>query len=181
MGLQQVNPAADPLDLVPLADVKEHCTIESDAWDAMLTGYITAAIAMIEDYTGVAFGVQQWRLSLDAFGDDIELARGPVTAVTSITYRDELRALQTLSPAFTILDMISKPQRIVLDPDYQWPATARIPNAVTINFETGFAQMPALAKQAVLTTVASWFENREAGIVPAGALAMVRSLRGIVL
>jgi hypothetical protein len=38
-----------------------------------------------------------------------------------------------------------------------------------------------LAKQAVLTTVASWYENRETGTIPASALAMVQSLRRIVI
>lgn len=166
---------------VTVAQVKTHCGIESSEWDAMLGGFIAAATAHAEAFLNKAIGSQQWTLSLDGFADEIELPLGPVTGVVSVTYLDENRAQQTLSESIYILDLVSMPQRLVRDPDESWPATANVPNAVTIVFTTGFQNAPAQVVQAVLLAVASWWQNREAGAFPAAAEALLRPLRRIVI
>lgn len=176
MGLQQVTPAAS--GAVTLDAVKAWCSIESSDWDDMLTGMILSATAMAENFTGRALGTQAWKLSLDGFASSIDLPKGPVTGVTAVTYIDQDRATQTLSPSIYIVDILSDPQRIVLDPDQSWPATAAVPNAVKIEFQTGFAAPPAPIASAVTMMVAAWFANRESGAaMPAAAADLLRPYR----
>lgn len=167
---------------VTVAQVKAYIGIESAEWDAMLAGFIAAATAHAQAYLGKAIGAQEWALSLDDFADEIELPLGPVTAVDGVTYLDADRVERTLDDGVYILDLVSTPQRIVRDPDESWPDTAAgVPNAVTVAFTTGFATAPAEVVQAIQMAVASWWQSREAGMFPAGALALLQPLRRIVI
>lgn len=166
---------------VTVAQVKAHIGIETSEWDSMLGDFIAAATAHAQDYLGKAIGTQKWALSLDGFADHIELPLGPVTAVDGVTYLDESRVQQTLDPGAYILDLVSTPQRIVRDPDESYPATASVPNAVTVAFTTGFAIAPAQVVQAIKMAVASWFRDRDVGVFPPGALALLQPLRRIVI
>ena len=178
MGLQQVTAAADPV--VTLEQAKAHCSIEGDDWDDLLGLYIQAATAEAEQFLDRSLAPQTWLLTLDDFcGDAITLPMGPVTNVDSIVYLDDDRVQRTLSPAIYIEDLISDPQRVVLDPDQSWPNTADLPNGVKITFTTGFMAVPANAKLAILQAVATWFGNREAGPMPDSALALLRKLRRV--
>jgi len=180
VGLKQITAATG--DVVTLEEAKAHCSIDGTAWDSLLPIYIDAAVAAAEDYLGRALRPQQWQLTLDTFpAGAIELPRGPVTAIDSVDYLDAERVEQVLDDAFWIADLISDPQQIVRDPEQQWPETARVPNAVSVTFTTGFAQPPAVVKLAVLQCVAAWFTDREAGMMPIGAQQLLRPLRVIVI
>lgn len=179
MGLTLVSAASGP----PLTaeDLRPHCSIDSSdtSFDGLLSDYIAAATAMVQDFTGRAIGAQTWKLALDAFPAEIELPRGPVTAVSWVKYFDDDGAEQVLASDQYLTDLISDPQRIVLAPDCDWPGTQARINAVTVQFVTGFEDCPEQIKQAIRMTVASWFSEREAGAIPATALAIVRPLRRI--
>ncbi len=179
MGLQQVQAAAAAP--VSVDQAKAHLGIESDDWNGLLAGYIAAATGLAETFLNKALGLQEWELTLDRFADKITLPLSPVTEVSAITYLDADRVAQTLDVGTYILDLVSSPQRIVRDPDASWPDTANVPNAVTVAFTTGYASAPAPVCQAILVAVASWFNNREGGDLPAGAAAMLRPYRRIVI
>lgn len=177
MGLKLVTPAST--GAVTLDAAKAHCSVETSDWDSQFNAWILAATAQAEAITGRALGAQTWELLLDGFADEIELPRGPVTGITSVKYLDSNGAEQTLSTDFYIADLVSDPQRIVRDPDASWPATDSVPNAVTVRFVTGFAATPPMIAQAVLMTIASWWQGREDGQLPAGAMQLLRPHRAI--
>lgn len=166
---------------VTVDQVKVHCGIDSSEWDLMLEAFIAAATAHAEQFLNKAIGPQDWALSIDAFADEITLPLGPVTDVASIHYLDEDRVQQTLDEGVYILDLISTPQRIVRDPLESWPATADLPNAVTVAFTTGYETAPPQVVQAILLAVGNWWMNREAGAFPAAAEQLLRPLRRIVI
>lgn len=181
MGLQQVNPASG--DVVTVAEAKGHCSIDIDAWDSLLQTYIDAAVLLVEQFTGKALGAQTWLLARDAFPTGaIELGRGPVTAINWVKYYDSDGVEQTLDAGVYILDGISDPQRLVPDPDEQWPATqtGRV-NAVTVQFVTGFTTTPPTVKLAILMAVAAWFETRAPGALPEGCMQLLRPFRRVVI
>ena len=179
MGLSLVTAASGP----PLtaANLRAHCSIAADdtSFDALLTDYIAAATAMVQDFTGKAIGAQTWKLSLDRFSDAMELPRGPVTGAPTITYVDTAGSVQTLAGSVYLTDLTSEPQRVVLAPNKAWPATQTRVNAVIIEFGTGYAAPPATMLQAIRMMVASWFAGREAGEIPETALALLRPLRRV--
>lgn len=186
VGLQQVEAAGT--SPVTVAQAKAHCGIESSEWDSMLSGFIAAATAHAEMFLNKAIGAQDWLLTLDRFADDIELTLGPVTGVASVTYRDVGRVERVLDSEVYILDLVSSPQRIVRDPDQSWPATADVPNAVSIRFTTGYATAPAPVCQAILMLVGFWWASREVvsignitSTLPFGFEALLRPYRRVVI
>lgn len=105
-------------------------------------------------------------------GGEILIPRAPVTAIDSIKYIDTTGALQTLDPNLYQVDpqTDSDPVRILPAYGKTWPATRYQPNAVTIQFEAGYADaahVPGLIKLAIKQILADWNENREAVVVDA--------------
>lgn len=181
MGLK-LNTAASgpPLTAVQL---RPHCSIASDdaSFDSLLTDYIAAATGMVQDFTGQAIGAQSWNLTLDGFPPAIELQRGPVTGVSSIVYFDSNGGTQTLAGSAYLVDLTSTPERIYPAPGISWPGTQIRANAVVVTFATGYAAAPAPILQAIRLTVANWFANREAAEIAAGALALLRPYRDVLI
>lgn len=168
---------------VSLDEMKAQCSVEisSSAWDTLLASYGAAATAMAEKFTGQAICPQTWQLILDDFSDAMELPRAPVTQVSAITYLDEDEVEQTLDNAIYVTDLVSWPARVVRAADATWPQVADKINAVTIEFVTGYDTVPADIKMALLMTVASWFNDREAGVIPVAAQALLWPYRRLVI
>lgn len=168
---------------ISLEEMKAHCSIDasSTAWDSLLALYGAAATAQAEKFTGQAICPQTWELFLDEFADEMELARAPVTAVSSISYLDQNSTEQLLDSTTYVVDLVSWPARVVRASDATWPRVANRINAVTVEFVTGYSAVPADIKLALLITVASWFDQREIGPVPAEATRILRRYRMIVI
>lgn len=158
MGLTLVTPATDTP--VTLAEAKAWCRVDGTADDDALNMSLAAATGQVEDFTGKALAEQTWLLALDDFSDVIELPRGPVLAVTSITYLDATGDEQLLDPSIYTLDLVSNPQRIVRNCGESWPEVSGAVNAVSIVFTAGYATLPAPIKMSILMLVAQWFDNR---------------------
>jgi uncharacterized phiE125 gp8 family phage protein len=171
MGLTLVTPAASPV--VTLAEAKAWCRVDGDADDGALGIACAAAINAVEEFIGRSLGAQSWQLSLDAFADEIELPRGPVTAIDSFTYVDTAGSSQAVDESLYTLDLVSDPQRVVRNDGASWPTTAGRINAVTIQFTAGFSAVPSAVRLAILTLTAQVFDNRT---MPALTAEMVRSL-----
>lgn len=169
MGIQLITgPASLP---ITVADMRGPCSIDSSdtTWDALLTTYIASACDAVQTEIGRPLGAQVWKLALDAFPAEIDLPRGPVTAVAWVKYFDVTGTEQTLDPSLYLVDLISEPARLVPAPDKVWPATQHRANAVTVQFISGYATTPPAILQAIRATVVSWFENRDMASLPADA------------
>lgn len=164
MGVKVITPATQQL---PTADLRAHCRIDpvdvdTDAVvDALLVGYLAAAVGYAEHYTQRSIGEQTLELALDAFPacGAIDLPRGPVASITSIKYLDESGAEQTLSDTLYALDDYGLVPRVLLTGD-AWPATDAAANAVKVRYDAG--SLPDAVKSALLLYVAHLYENREA-------------------
>ena len=77
--------------LVPLADVKEHLRVEHILDDSLINGYIRTAMNYIEDYTGLAYGVQNFQeyVIADIAERDVFLSMNPVNSITEVLEIDE--------------------------------------------------------------------------------------------
>lgn len=181
MGLTLIAAAAAAP--VGLEEAKGYCKIETDADDAIVLMLISAATGTVETFLGKAVTQQQWMLTLPAFTDEIELHPGAVVSIDSIEYLDEARVRRVLDPDIYILDTISQPSRLVLDPDQAWPATAdsRIPGVIEVTFTTGPEEADPRVKAAVMALVAQWNDNRIPGDMPSGVRSMLQPLRRMIL
>lgn len=145
-----------------LAEAKRHLRVFHDDDDADITSMIAAAEASIEGPSGIGIALlsQTWRLSLDHFPCEIIVPLGPVTAVTSVAYRDDAGVEQSVSgPRY---DLDQQPLRIWPARDTSWPSVAREPGAVKVTFVCGHQALPQDLRWALLLLVGHFYENREA-------------------
>lgn len=175
MGLTLVTaPVSQP---VSLDEVKAHIGIETSDWDTMLNSWIKAATSLLERAGGLGMVTQTWRLTQASFAMPITFLRGPVTGISSIKYYDAAGTLQTLASSAYVADLVTRPAQIVAADGAAWPVTQARPDAVQIDFVTGFSDVPAELKLAICVVIANWFQNREAGGVPQGALQFLAPWR----
>ena len=170
-------PSASPA--VTQAEAKRWCGIAAadTAFDDLIDDLLASATLEVEELTGRAIGAQTLRLTLDGFSDTIELPKGPVSSVTSVTYYDAAGALQTASASLYTTDLVSDPQWIVLNDGEVWPDTLDAVNVVLVLYVTGYgANVPAPIKQAIRMLVAARFENRLAAM-PEAVMALVEPYR----
>jgi uncharacterized phiE125 gp8 family phage protein len=133
--------------------------------------YIYGLVLKAEDYyqkrTSRQLLTATWKMYFDEFPDEIEIYKLPVASISSIAYVDENGTTQTLSASAYQTDLTNsnQPARIMPAYGYSWPDTrADTFNAVTVTFvagDTAAANVPQIAKHALLLLVAHWYEQRE--------------------
>ncbi|WP_312420188.1 head-tail connector protein [Shinella sp.] len=168
-------PAAEP---ITLAEAKAHLRLETDDEDALLAALIRTARDHLESETGLCLITRTLRLYLDGWPDGqmIQITRGPVQTIETLTVYDELGDPVEVALAGAVLDGTARPARLFL-PDR--PETRRALNGIEIDFTAGFgesgADVPDTLKRALLLHVAAMFELRgvvslddQPGAVPQG-------------
>lgn len=156
------EPAEEP---VTLQEAKDWLKVDSSADDDLITALITAARIHAEKYTGRVLISQTIEEHFDCFPASGVLYLGfQPTAVTAVTYLNTDGASQTVTASDYTADLISRPSRIAINPDKAWPTTGDYPNAVTVEYEAGFADaasVPESFKVAMKLLIGFLYENRE--------------------
>lgn len=175
-------PAEEP---VSLQEAKDHLRVEVTADDGLIARLITDAREWAERYTRRALVTQTWRLwayqfpdchyDQDGIGRDaacldctaLRLPGGKVQSVANVKYIDAAGTLQTLAGTEYTLDAKDpqRPARLVPAYGKAWPGTRDEPNAVQVEYVTGYgaaAAVPAIARQAILLHAGWHYEQREA-------------------
>ncbi len=160
MTIEQITPPGAPA--VSLALAKETLRITNTGLDATIGLWIDAITEEAEHAVGRSFINQQWRLTLDAFGEAIRLSSPPTVSVESISYYDTENVLRTLDPADYTVDTKSLPGYVVPAVDKAWPETFDKINAVAVVYTCGYglddATVPKGAKQYILYRLAEQFD-----------------------
>lgn len=148
-----------------LAEAKAQCRVLHTDEDTLIARLVTAATRHVERALSLSLMARTYVLKLDGFSDAIELPRGPVTSVTSLTYSDLDGITQTVSAADYTVDLVSRPQWLVRNSTASWPTTLDGVNVVSVQYVAGFAVLPAEyedLKHAIALLVGHWYANREA-------------------
>ena len=160
MNLVRVTP---PDDLTHTKDeVLAHLRLDAPPPEerALLMGYLRGAIDHAESLTGRAFITQTWRLTRDAFCDEIKIPRVPLISVDSVTYIDTAGATQTL--ATSVYDVDTVAGRLLLAYDQSWPSIRNWANSVSITFTAGYGDrnaVPEAIRTAILWLVMGEYER----------------------
>lgn len=197
--LQTTAPTVEPVDL---ATAKAHLRVDFTDDDALIQRKLMAARDYVERWTGLSLCQQTWKLYLDRFPpadrweswpwraapSTILIPRFPVQSITSIQWTDLNGNVSTVSSGDYLVDLASRPPRIVPATSKFWPTTPALApqNGVVVTFVAG-ATAPDLvspsAVQAVLLVLGDHYENREATVVDirvaAQTLKTVEALLGI--
>lgn len=127
---------------VTLAEMKSYLRIDLADDDNLINALIMAARSVAEGHTNRAIIRQELAQVIEGAGREIEIPRPPLVSVT-VTGGNVERT-----------DIISEPGKVVL--------TERPTGPVTVEFVAGYdsANIPPRIKQAIMLTVAHWYDNR---------------------
>lgn len=145
-----------------LPEAKEHLDEVGTDNDAYIQTLIYAVQSSAEEQNDLGLNEATFEIYFDEFPDDIEIWMWPVKSIESVNYTDVDGDPQTVSSDDYETDIVNKPARIIHNSS--WPATKDIPNAVQVQFKTGFtspAVIPADLSQALFMILSDWFQNRE--------------------
>ena len=170
------GPIKEPLSLV---EAQACCNIDTSDKrdDDLMSSFISAARAFLEEETSRTFHEKSLELALDCWpSGHIVLPRAtPLIAITSIKYYESdwtSGAETTVSTSLYIADTYSTPGRVVLSYGESWPSFTKYPVApIRIIYRAGIAdaspatEAPDLVKQAMRFLVGHMWMNREAVII----------------
>lgn len=168
-------PATEP---VSAAEAKLHCRVDGSVEDALIAALITAARMHVEEDTSRALIEQTWEVVLEGWPRVLRLPHAPVSAVSSITYRDADGVTATLAAtAYTVRTGLT-PVQVIFDQVALPSATLAEVGPITVRYVAGYgataASVPKPIYQAMLLLIGHWYTNREAvamyrGITTEGA------------
>jgi uncharacterized phiE125 gp8 family phage protein len=153
MRHQTTPPTALPLHL---DTVKRHLTIEHDNDDALLSSYINAAVAYVENYTGLSLVQQGFEATFCQFKRKMRLSPLPVLVVDSVQYIDPAGYQKTLT------EFVLHPYWGALRAanNQQFPCALPVDDAIAVNYQAGIL-VPVTVNSSTdrLTAIGIAFEN----------------------
>lgn len=157
--------AAEP---VSTAEAKTHLRVDHTDDDTYIDTLVSSARQWLEEEYGVAMINQTWTLKLRDWPDgdgEIWLPRYPLSSVTSIAYVDEDGTTQTWASSNYSVDTDSRPGRVRLAYDKNWPGTRDQGDAITVTYVAGYGaaatDVPDPMVAAVKLLLAHLYRNRE--------------------
>lgn len=170
MEKRLTQPAAEPITIDELRTQLGMMDADATERDSVLTGNITAARIWAEWFTRRAFINQSWGYYADAFpckntgkplSDAIDL-KLDLQSVTSIKYINTDGVLTVLD-SYQV-DLVSS--RVLPAYGQTWPATRAVPNAVQIDYVSGFGDADAVPEdiKKALKIIAGQWENFQSAL-----------------
>jgi len=149
-----------------IPELKEHLSIAAADTDndAYIQSLIYAVQAEAEELSDIGISTATWEIYYDKFPKEIEIWHWPVASIVSVKYTDADGDTQTVTSTNYATDIVNKPARVIPIDSYSWPDTLTTPNAVQIQYTTGFTSpqvCPADLRQALYMIAQDWFTNRE--------------------
>ena len=154
---------------VGLTEVKAHLRLDHAHEDEYLRPLIQAAVGFVEEYLGRSLLTQQWRLIWEKekpYHHHISIPENNICAVY-LPY-PPLREILSVNRLMNTGEK-QRIRRHRLEMCHQVPKLvfAYVPEPVEIEFETGYgdhpSDIPPAIRQALLISVADFYENRDSG------------------
>ena len=179
-----------------LAEAKLHLKVDVTDDDALIQGYIDAAVSLIDGTKGLlgrALLSQVWELYLDAFPSSgfIKIPFGQILSIDSVDYLSPLNGIYiNFVNSNYRTDIYSEFGWVALATSASWPVPMVTMNAVRVTFTAGYGSLasdvPPAIKQAIRMTVAHWYELRGIVItdkkmeeIPFGPRAMLEQFKRV--
>lgn len=159
---------APALEPVTTDELKDYLRISDTSQDTLLAQLITAARSDVERQTRRALITQTLTATFPDWPDDeddaLSLPVGNALTISSIKYRDEDNAQNTVSADNYFLVTATQPGRVFFKDTFTFPDVYERPDAIEIAFTAGFgasaSDVPQLLKVVIMALAAYWFEQR---------------------
>jgi uncharacterized phiE125 gp8 family phage protein len=162
---------------VGLTEVKAHLRLDHAHEDEYLRPLVQAAVGFVEEYLGRSLLTQTWRLiwekekayppQLSTSGDDVCSVPLPYPPLRAILSVNRLMSTGERQPI--------RRHRVEINHQVPRLVFADVPEAVEIEFETGYGDrptdIPPVIRQAILMSVADFYEYRNSDATPRNVLA----------
>jgi uncharacterized phiE125 gp8 family phage protein len=168
------DPTSEPLTS---AEVKEQARIDGTDSDTWITRAIKAARILVEQYTGTKLITQTVVLRCSSFCDFIDLPVAPIASISGITYLDPDGNSQTLSTSIYEAVLVGLDPSIRLKVNQSWPALRSASDAITVTAVAGASSASEMVKQAILVTLAAWYDDRSSSSLPEAATNLLANAR----
>ena len=180
---------APTVEPVSRAAAKRLLRLETSADDDLVDHLITASREYVERVTNRSFCTQTLDLLFDEWPSDlIELPRGPVQSVTSVTSYTAADVATVMSSGDYRVDTTTDPARIALNDGAVWPSDLRSTgHAGVVRYVAGYGatsdqDSPAVLRHAILLLVGHWYEQTgisgpNTAVVPMGFDAAIAPFR----
>lgn len=158
-------PAATP---VSLSEAKAHLRVDGSDEDSLIGDLIDAAVAHFDGLgiLGRAMVTQSWAEWVGNAPGQVRLPIGPFQSLTSVEYYDSDNTLQTATLGNFETRLDGDFVRVLPKSGNAWPGAYNRPDAIKITYVAGFgdagSDVPQSIRQAILMTVAHWYEHRMA-------------------
>lgn len=175
---------------VTLAEAKAHLRITHSDEDALLGALIASARRVAEARTGLCFIAQGWTVFRDGWPEDgvIDIPLAPVIEVEELAVYGEDDETAVIEASHYVVDLASRPARLMLRGSRQWPRPGRWLNGIGIKLRAGFGvdaqSVPRPLRQAVLLMVAHLYAHRgdeQMPGIPASAESLLTLFREVRL
>lgn len=167
-------PTSEPVSIV---EARSQCRVDGSDSDSDLTLYISAARTFVEEYTGTKLVSQTVLMQGWDFSDLWSLPIAPIITLSSVKYLDTDGVEQTLSSSVYEMVNTGLEPHIRLKINQSWPSIRCASDAVRVTAIVGYASLPAPIKSAMLLIISSWFDSRDVGPVPDGAISLLSNYR----
>ena len=167
MKTYQVITAASTFP-VSLTEAKSHLKVDTSADDTYITSIIKAATQLSEEYTNRFFIDTVIEQTCSSFADLQTLFKSKVSAVASVKYYDSDNSSQTLDSAIYDVQLNYEPAQIQLADNQNFPSITKRNDAVVARYTVGYgaaSDVPEIIKQAILLTIANFYQNRNSVVV----------------
>lgn len=118
-------------------EIKEHIRVDHEIEDTVLTRYVLASIAYVENFTWRVLRPTTFTGYMDTW-DDAEIHQTPISAISSVKYYDSDNNFQTLATSDYKVDIVKIPATIEFT---NQPNLYDKPNAIEIEFIAGYASV----------------------------------------
>lgn len=136
---------------VTLSLAKQHLRVDGTDEDTVITGYLAAAMAWVENYTGKKLVRGEVTEGVAALESPLALTWGPSPADLSVEYTDADDVSQTFTDATIVLGRAFA----------TWP-TPKADTPIALTYTAGFETVPAELDNAILLMTGHFYANREA-------------------
>lgn len=135
---------------VTLTEAKDFCKVDIGTDDAIITSMIIAARQMCEGYTNIGFVPHTVTAIVNNENGSIYIPYGPINTITQV--KNDLGKILVLSVDYEVSGNEFK--RLL------YPEESNI----TIDYTSGYTELPAVLKLALLNQVYYLYDNRSQGV-----------------